>query len=149
MSTVGTYLRPSSNTRKMPLYFIKEPPSVAKKDRLYPAKNKQVSFDGIQAQVRHYTSLIEDPLWKHVCIETVKMMGPFSLLKIWYGRLGTFSPQDKAIDFYCQTEETAQFVQQYAFVILGILQRYFPTLKEIRVLRERFIQESDEEKGFY
>ena len=99
-------------------------------------ESRQISFDGAQSQAKHYVSLIKDPLWQHVCKEIVNMMGPHALLKMGNSRLGSFSPQDKTIDLYCRAQGEAHFVQQYDFVILGSLQRYFPTLKEIRVLRE-------------
>ena len=93
------------------------------------------------SQAQRCLFLIEDPLWKRVCAEIVNMMGPPSVLKIGNCRLGSLSPQDKIIDLYCPTEEIAQFVEQYAFVILGSLQRYFPALKELRVRTEDLSQE--------
>jgi len=61
------------------------------------------------------------------------IMGPPSVLKIWNSALGSLSFQDKMIDLYCQTEDVAQFIQCYDFIILGSLQHYFPALKELRV----------------
>jgi len=81
---------------------------------------------------KEHTLLMEDPLWKEVCTETVRMMGPLAQ-HIEQARLGSFSPQDKTIELYCQTDEVAQFIQQYTFIILGSLRRYFPALKELRV----------------
>ncbi len=97
-------------------------------------QNKEVSFDKIQSQGRQYISLIEDPLWKQVCIEFINMMGSHFIPKIWDSRLGSLSPYDTSTSLYCQTEEVTWFAQQYSFVIVGILQRYFPTLKELRVI---------------
>ena len=93
-------------------------------------------FDEDHFQAKRCISLIEDPLWKHVCTDIINMMGPLSVLKIWNSRLGSLSPQGTIIDLYCQTEEIAQFTQQYAFVIMGALQRYFPALKELNVKNE-------------
>jgi hypothetical protein len=78
-------------------------------------------------------SRINDPLWKEICTDLLNMMGPASVLKVWRSKLGEFSSQDKGLDFICETEEASVFVQQYDFVILGSLQRYFPALKQLRV----------------
>ncbi len=76
---------------------------------------------------------IVDPLWKDICMDLLNMMGPASILKIWKSKLGEFSSQDKRIDITCETVEAEEFVQQYDFVILGSLHRYFPALKQLRV----------------
>ena len=84
------------------------------------------------AQVAHCLSSIEDPLWKHVCRDVIHMMGAESFFKIWNSTLGSVHSQDQSLDIHCHTEETAEFIQQYDFVILGSLQSYFPALKELK-----------------
>jgi len=79
-----------------------------------------------------YTDLIEDPLWKYVYTDALQIIGA-SAQKIKGSRLGQFSTQDKTIYLYCQTEEVAQFIQQYDFILLGSLQRFFPALRELKV----------------
>jgi hypothetical protein len=86
-------------------------------------------------KVKDCISQIADPLWKDICMNLLSIMGPISVLKIWESKLGEFSSQDKHIDITCKTEESAAFAQQYNFVILGSLQRYFPALKQLRVKR--------------
>ncbi len=93
----------------------------------------EILFDDSHSHAKRCISLIEDPLWKHVCTEVMNIMGPASVIKIWNSTLGALSSHDKLLDLYCQTEESAQYVQQYAFVILGSLQQYFPALKELTV----------------
>lgn len=78
-------------------------------------------------------SRITDPLWQKICSELINMLGPVSVLKIWKSKLGELSIQDRSFDITCETKETAIFVQQYDFVILGVLQQYFPSLKQLRV----------------
>ena len=97
------------------------------------SQNRNCLFDEAYSQAKHCISLIKDPLWKHVCTEVINMMGPLSVLKVWDSRLGTLSSQEKVIDLSCQTEESAQFLEQYNFVIISILQQYFPALKELQV----------------
>ena len=97
------------------------------------SQKEKMSADDIQFLASHYISLIEDPLWKRVCSEVARIMGPFSILKLWGSQLGTFSAQSQAIDIQCKTKDEAQFVQQYAFIILGSLQCYFPTVKNLKV----------------
>ena len=96
-------------------------------------QSKKRSWDDVQSYAKHCVSLIEDPLWKKVCTELINMMGPESVLKIWNSNLGSLSSRTKTIDLSCQTKETAKLIQQYDFVILEILRRYFPALKEVRV----------------
>lgn len=84
-------------------------------------------------QANSYLSRITDPLWKKICLQVANMMGPFAILKIGGCQLGSLSPKDRALDFYCPTEEAVHFVNQYAFVILGELQQYFPELKELQI----------------
>ncbi|MBA3813515.1 MAG: hypothetical protein H0X26_03350 [Alphaproteobacteria bacterium] len=78
-------------------------------------------------------SQIVDPLWQDICADLLHLMGPASVLKVWKSKLGELSCQDNGLDITCTTEETAAFVQQYDFVILGSLQRYFPALTQLRV----------------
>lgn len=150
MQSVETYLQPHLDTPSMPLGLIKirtqVAPSIAhsieKKESVKNQhspdafQNTVVLDDDIHSQAKHCISLIEDPLWKHVCTEVIHMMGPSSILTIWNVRLGSLSPRDKIINLYCQTEEVAEFIQQYAFVIIGTLQHYFPALKELNAKNE-------------
>ncbi|MBA3813299.1 MAG: hypothetical protein H0X26_02210 [Alphaproteobacteria bacterium] len=101
------------------------------KKTLTQAHNSLLQDD--HARAKDCLSLIPDPLWRDVCGDLIIMMGPASVLKIWKSTLGEFCPQDKALDFTCETEEAAAFAQQYDFVILGSLKRYFPALKQLRV----------------
>ena len=97
------------------------------------SQKEKISVDDIQPLANHYISLIEDPLWKRVCSEVARIMGPFSILKLWESQLGTFSKHNQSIDIKCKTKDEAQFIQQYAFVLLGSLQHYFPTVKNLKV----------------
>ena len=97
-------------------------------------QSKKRSWDDVQSYAKHCISLIEDPLWKHVCTELINMMGPESVLKIWNSDLGFFSSGTKTIGISCQAKEAAQLIQQYDFVLLGVLRRYFPTLNKLRVV---------------
>jgi hypothetical protein len=96
-------------------------------------KNEFEAVDYKHSQVKHYLSLIEDPLWKKVCCYVENMMGPLSVIKIWECKLGSFSPKENNIEINCKTEEEDQFLKKYAFVILGGLKPYFPTIKELKV----------------
>ena len=96
-------------------------------------EDKEASIGDIHQQVNHFISLIEDPLWKSICTEMADMMGVSAVLKIYSSRLGSFSHHHKTMELYCQTEEIAQFANQYSFIILGSLQRYFPTVKDLKI----------------
>lgn len=95
--------------------------------------SKEISFDDVQAQTKHYITLIEDPLWRYICTEVVKIMGDTVISKIWNMWLGNLSSQSKSIDIYCPTEEAADFLYQYPFVIIGCFQKYFPAISDLRI----------------
>ena len=93
----------------------------------------QPSLNEDHLKAKTYLSTIEDSLWKYVCQYVINMMGPASFLKIWDSTLGEICFQDQSMEIHCQTEETAQFIQQYDFVILGSLHPYFPSLKKLSI----------------
>lgn len=107
-----------------------------KQDVSYPflqeLSEKSELFDDRRSQAKRRNSLIEDPLWDHVCTEVIDIMGPIAL-QIRHVHLGELSSQDKIVDLYCQSEDIAQFLERYDFLILGSLQHYFPALKELRI----------------
>lgn len=130
---------PHSPTKKEPKkhsYTLRFPSSENKhlyKDLHQPTQTPGFLLDVYYARARLSISLIEDPLWKCVCGELMKMMGPLSVLKIWDSQLGSFSAHALDIDIRCKTEDVAQFVQQYAFVILEGLRKYFPAIKNLKI----------------
>ena len=97
------------------------------------SQNATVLLEDDLTKATNCLSLIEDPLWKHVCRDVLNMMGALSLLKIWESTLGEISFQSKNIEIFCTTEEIATFIQQYDFVILGSLRSYLPALKKLRI----------------
>lgn len=96
-------------------------------------QNNQTLDNESTQKAKHCLSLIEDPLWKYVCKEIVNMMGPAAVIKIWDSKLELCSSQFKHMSLYCQTNEIAQFIEPYSFVILGVLQQFFPALKELKL----------------
>lgn len=101
--------------------------------RKEPAEKPKVSLDKVRFQAQGYISRIKDPLWKLVCIEFINMVGPQPILKIWASNLGPLSLHSETLELSCKTEEIAQILQQYDFVILGILRQYFSTLKKFQI----------------
>lgn len=113
------------------LPFSKEKPTPPPPEKTLQQPNILLDEDCIKAANRFLS--IEDPLWKRVCRDIISAMGATSFLKIWDSILGEFCPQDQSMEIHCQSEETAQFIQQYDFVLLGSLQPYFPSLKRLRI----------------
>ena len=142
MQSVNTWLeqRPEriQNTRLMP---VKHPKKELKPHVISLSLNNNPSPQAIQrkaidrdrSQVQYYLSLINDPLWEKVCRHVEDMMGPLSVVKIWECKLGLFSSEEHNIEIHCNTEDAAQFLRKYAFVILGELKQYFPALKELKI----------------
>lgn len=129
MHTVETYFQFPPNTYDP---FIKDK-FFRNKGSSSSIKKLEISHEDSHSQAKYSLSCIEDPLWKSVCTEMVDIMGPSSVQKIWDSKLGSYCPGDKTMEFSCPTVEVAQFINQYSFLILGSLQRYFPTLKYLRV----------------
>lgn len=115
------------NKPNISLAFVKENPSPVLLSRSQDALKDNC------AEVEDCLSCISDPLWKDVCASLHHIMGSAPVLKIWKSKLGEFCAQDKVFDLTCESEEVAEFVQKYDFVILASLQRYFPALKQLRV----------------
>ena len=110
------------------------PLSKEKSSPIPPQKTLQrqdVLLEEDHVKATNCLSTIIDPLWKHVCREVIEMMGPASFFKIWKSTLGEVCLSDQSMEIHCPTEETAQFIQQYDFVILGSLHPYFPALKRL------------------
>ncbi|MBY0500744.1 MAG: hypothetical protein K2P93_01920 [Alphaproteobacteria bacterium] len=95
-------------------------------------QTNQISFEDSELQTNRPLSPIEDPLWKKICSEVEKLMGSSSIQEIWDSELGSFCSEDKSIELCCPTEEAAQFINQYSFLILGSLQRYFPAIRALK-----------------
>lgn len=84
----------------------------------------------------YFLKKAEDPLWKHVCMEIQNLMPPLFVLKLSECQLGPFLPKGKQVDLYCP-EGAVESIRQYDFVILACLQKFFPTLKRVRVKLEK------------
>jgi hypothetical protein len=129
---------PSSHEKLMRAYKSRATLSFSKEKSVHTTPEKTLQHQNILVdedciKAANCLSSIEDPLWKRVCRDVIRAMGAASFLKIWDSILGEFYPQDQSIEIHCQSEETAQFIQQYDFVILGSLQPYFPSLKHLRI----------------
>lgn len=95
-------------------------------------QNQKTNSIKNKRQDHSYLSLIKDPLWKSVCTEVTDLMGSSPVQKMWDTKLGAFCSESKSINLCCLTDEAAQFVNQYSFLILGSLQRYFPAIKTLK-----------------
>ncbi len=130
INMINDKLPKNASRSHVPLLFLKRnlAHSLTKKGK---KKDLHLNSD-LHSKAKHLLSHIEDPLWEKICGEVGKMMGAFAVQKIWDSKLGSFCSEEKAIDICCPTEETAQFINQYSFLILGSLQHYFPTIKNLK-----------------
>jgi hypothetical protein len=78
---------------------------------------------------------IEDPLWRHVCMEVQKLMPPLFVLNLSECQLGPLLSHNKQVDLYCP-QGTVNSIKQYDFIILACLQKFFPALRQIRARNE-------------
>ncbi|KAB2835705.1 MAG: hypothetical protein F9K49_03240 [Caedimonadaceae bacterium] len=137
LSTLSLTPSPKKKTRTKKTSSLGASFKYSSKDLNKPVQVKELLLDIQYAQARRSILLIEDPLWRDICSDLMKTMGSPLVLKIWESQLEDFSAQSQQISLKCKTENTAQFVQQYAFVILGSLQRYFPSVKALEIKIER------------
>jgi len=92
--------------------------------------------DAAQIQAKIHLCLVEDPLWKQVCTDLVKMLGDVPTARLEDCKLEDLSGHDKVANIRCSTEDIAQFLEDYVFVVLESLRQYFPALKELRINNE-------------
>ena len=86
-----------------------------------------------ERQAQQNLSLIDDPLWKDIYSHILDSMGAESALTIWNCSLGEVSSTNQQVDIHCHTEEAAEFLHQYSFVIVGCLRKYFPSVAGIDI----------------
>lgn len=141
---INSRIKPQITGTFSPLYAAKTAPAEKKGSlsTIWPAvylKEKTIQqdtlipFQDLIARANRLLFLVEDPLWQRICADVIHMMGPLSAQKVTKCRLGEISGMDKVAEIYCQTDEVANFLEHYAFVVVGSLKKYFPALKEIRV----------------
>jgi hypothetical protein len=86
-----------------------------------------------EADAELKVSQIQDPLWQRVCDDLLKMLGPLAFKDLWKIKLINVSPEGKKAYFSSPNETLALTLQQYHFVIIGALKKFYPFLSSLEV----------------
>ncbi|OJW51064.1 MAG: hypothetical protein BGO67_12085 [Alphaproteobacteria bacterium 41-28] len=73
-------------------------------------------------------SQIQDPLWRRVCLDVLRVLGPVAFKDLWKTNLMSISPRERRAYLACPTQGIADTVENYHFVIMGALKKFYPFL---------------------
>ena len=76
-------------------------------------------------------SQIQDPLWRRVCLDILRILGPVAFKDLWKTNLMSISPKERRAYLACPTRSIAETVENYHFVIMGALKKFYPFLFSI------------------
>jgi len=74
---------------------------------------------------------IKDPLWRRVCENILKVLGPDAFADLWKTKLVRISKEGKIAYFVCPTQTIAETIEKYHFVVIGALKEFYPFLTSI------------------
>ncbi len=78
-------------------------------------------------------SQISDPLWKRVCIDVLRVLGPVAFKDMWKINLISISPERKKAYLACPTRAIAEVTEIYHFVIIDALKKFYPSLFSLEI----------------
>ena len=76
-------------------------------------------------------SQIQDPLWRRVCIDVLRVLGPIAFKDLWKINLTSISPERRKAYLACPTQAIAETIENYHFVIIDALKKFYPSLLSI------------------
>lgn len=76
-------------------------------------------------------SQIKDPLWHRVCADVLKVLGPVAFKDLWKTQFIRISPEGKRAFLSCPNQSIATTLEEYHFVIIGALKKFYPSLSSI------------------
>lgn len=71
---------------------------------------------------------IKDPLWRRVCVDLLKILGPVAFKDLWQIKLMQFSSKERRAFLVCPNKILAETIEKYHFVILDALKKFYPAL---------------------
>jgi len=94
-------------------------------------------FDKYKAEAEEGISQIQDPLWRRVCLDALQILGPVAFNDLWKSKLITVSPKGKIAYLTCPNQSIVEKIEQYHFVIIAALKKFYPYLSSLEIeLRE-------------
>lgn len=92
-----------------------------------PIENHSMSTHEAETGITH----IKDPLWRRVCIDLLKILGPNAFKDLWKIKLMQVSSEGRKACLACPTEALAETIEKYHFVIIDALKKFYPFLFSI------------------
>ncbi|HUX80534.1 MAG TPA: hypothetical protein VMW10_12445 [Alphaproteobacteria bacterium] len=84
-----------------------------------------------EAEAEAGIAQIQDPLWRRVCLDVLRTLGPVAFKNLWKTNLMSVSPRERRACITCPTKDIAKTVENYHFVIMGALKKFYPFLFSI------------------
>ncbi len=97
-------------------------------DHIKTETYSEFALQHYKLQAHKGISQIKDPLWKRVCEDLLKMLGPVAFKDFWKISLIDISREGRKAHFACPSEILAESIQKYHFVIIEALKKYYPSL---------------------
>lgn len=113
---------------------IKSFPQTCTKGDEISSKNTPPSEDQLheyKAQAEEGLLKIQDPLWYRICVDIFQTLGPIAFKDLWKTKLVGISSEGKRAFLSCPNEHIAMALDQYHFVIIGALKKFYPSVSVV------------------
>lgn len=91
----------------------------------------EVALHNFKTEAETGISQIQDPLWRRVCSDVLRTLGPVAFKNLWKTNLVSVSPRERRACITCPSQDIAEAVENYHFVIMGALKKFYPFLFSI------------------
>ena len=88
----------------------------------------EASYSSYQEEAVGRIDQITDPLWQKICRELLEILGPLAFSDLWKIQLVAISSDGKKVFLSCSSEETAKVIENYHFVLIDVLKKFYPAL---------------------
>lgn len=89
---------------------------------------KEWTLDRCEVEATEGISQIQDPLWRRVCIDVLRILGPAAFKNLWKIKLCHVSPEGKKAYLVSPTLDLAETIENYNFVVIEALKKFYPAL---------------------
>ena len=89
---------------------------------------KEWTLNTCEVEATEGISQIQDPLWRRVCIDVLRILGPAAFKNLWKIKLSHISTEGKKAYLISPTIDIAETIENYNFVIIEALKKFYPAL---------------------
>ncbi|MBY0291751.1 MAG: hypothetical protein K2W92_00465 [Alphaproteobacteria bacterium] len=89
---------------------------------------KEWTLDTYEIEAAEGISQIQDPLWRRVCVDVLRILGPVAFKNLWKIKLCHVSAEGRKAYFISPTMDIAETIENYNFVIIEALKKFYPSL---------------------